>query len=192
MPIPRLHRDRTALLVIDVQERLLPSLYQGAIVARHCGILMAIADRLGIPVLVTEQHVRGLGPSVPAVADRIRPDHLRVEKTRFSAAVPEVLRHLDAHDISSVLLCGAETHVCVLQTALDLLAGGRHVFLATDAITSGARDQIRPGFLRMLEAGALPTGVIGATYELLADSADPAFRDCLALVKRLEPLECVL
>lgn len=192
MPISRLQRDRTALLVIDVQERLLPTLHQGEAVAHHCGLLMAIADRLGLPVLVTEQHVRGLGPSVPAVAGRLRPQHLRFEKTRFSAALPQVRAALDERGVTTLLVCGAETHVCVLQTALDLLAWGRHVYLATDAISSGARDQIAPGYRRMFAAGALPTGVLGATYELLGDSSDPAFKDCLGLVKTMRPVEPVL
>lgn len=183
MPIPRLRRESTALLVIDVQERLQPTIHLGTDVAANCGMLLDVADALGLPTIVTEQYVRGLGHSVAAVRDRIRPGTPVVEKTRFSGAVPDVLRILDERRVANVLLCGVEAHVCVLQTALDLLAGGRQVFLATDAISSGQRDQVHPAFERMQRAGAVLSGTLGATYELLGDAADPSFKTCLALVK---------
>ncbi len=192
MPIPRLRLDRTALLVIDVQERLLPTIHQGEAVAHHCTVLLDVARELGMPAVITEQYVKGLGHSVPAIAQRAGPSATVVEKTRFSAATPEVLARLERAGAGSVLLCGVEAHVCVMQTTLDLLAGGRQVFLATDAISSGARDQIRPAFQRMLRAGAVPTGVLAATYELLGDAADPRFRSCLQLVKGLRPFDGVL
>lgn len=185
MPIPRLRRENTALLVIDVQERLLPTIHLGEAIAANCGILLDVANSLGLPSIVTEQYVRGLGHSVAPIRDRIRSDVPTIEKTQFSAAVPDVLRFLDARAISTVLLCGIEAHVCVLQTALDLLAGGRLVFLATDAISSGQRDQIPHAFARMQAAGAVRTGTLGATYELLGDASDPAFRPCLAVVKEV-------
>jgi nicotinamidase-related amidase len=183
MPIPRLHRSDTALLVIDVQERLAPTIHRGEDVAVNCGILLDVADALGLRTIVTEQYVRGLGHSVQQVRDHIRPGTPVIEKTRFSAVVPEVRALLDGWGTASVLLCGVEAHVCVLQTALDLLAGGRQVFLATDAISSGQRDQIGPAFERMVRAGAALTGTLGATYELLGDASDPAFRACLGIVK---------
>ncbi len=183
MPIPRLHRADTALLVIDVQERLAPTIHRGEDVAVNCGILLDVADALGLRTIVTEQYVRGLGHSVAAVREHIRPGTPVIEKTRFSALVPEVRSLLDGWGIGSVLVCGVEAHVCVLQSTLDLLAGGRQVFLATDAISAGQRDQIRPAIERMLRAGATLTGTLGATYELLGDASDPAFRQCLNLVK---------
>ena len=183
MPIPRLHRDGTALLVIDLQERLLPTIHLGNDIAFNCGVLMDVADSLGLPTLVTEQYVRGLGHSVATIRERIRPSTPVIEKTRFSAAVPPVMAFLEERRIGTVLLCGIESHVCVLQTALDLLAGGRRVFLATDAISSGQADQVPHAFARMQAAGAVRTGTLGATYELLADAVDPAFKACLALVR---------
>jgi nicotinamidase-related amidase len=183
MPIPRLRRDGTALLVIDVQERLLPTIHLGTEVAFNCGILLDVAHALGLPALVTEQYVRGLGHSVTSVRERVRPGVPVIEKTRFSAVVPDVSRFLDERRISTVLLCGIEAHVCILQTALDLLASGRLVFLATDAISSGQRDQIPHAFARMEAAGAVRTGTLGATYELVGDAADPAFKVCLGFAK---------
>lgn len=189
MPIPRLRRDSTALLVIDVQERLLPTIAHGEDVAVNCGILLDVADALGLPSLVTEQYVRGLGRTVPGLRERIRPTTPVVEKTRFSAVVPEVTAFLDRHRIGNVLVCGIEAHVCVLQTTLDLLAGGRQVFLATDAISSGQADQVPQAFARLERAGAVRTGTLGATYEMLGDAADPAFKACLAVVKGFRPVQ---
>ncbi len=183
MPIPRLRRDSTALLVIDVQERLQSSIHLGTDVAFNCGLLLDVAATLGLPTLVTEQYVKGLGRTVEALRAKIRPGTLIVEKTRFSAAVPETVAFLDRHRITSVLVCGVETHVCVLQTSLDLLAGGRQVFLVTDASSSGQRDQISPALQRLQAAGAVLTGTLGATYELLGDAADPQFKECLSIVK---------
>ena len=94
MPIPRLRLDRTALLVIDVQERLLPTIHQGEAVAHHCTVLLDVARELGMPAVITEQYVKGLGHSVPAIAQRAGPSATVVEKTRFSAATPEVLSGL--------------------------------------------------------------------------------------------------
>ncbi len=183
MPIPRLRRESTALLVIDVQERLQPTIHLGTDVAHNCGLLLDVAHALGLPSVVTEQYVKGLGHSVPAIRERIRPGTPVVEKTRFSGAVPEVVGFLDERRVANVLLCGVEAHVCVLQTALDLLASGRQVFLVTDAISSGQHDQVHPAFERMQRAGGVLSGTLGATYELVADAADPAFKACLGIVK---------
>lgn len=191
MPIPRLRRGRTALLVVDVQERLLPTIHQGQAVAANCGTLMDVAAVMGLPTIVTEQYVKGLGRSVAEVASRIRPTTARVEKTRFSAAVPDVVAVLNDSSIATVLVCGVEAHVCVLQTALDLLAHGRQVFLVHDAVSSGDPTQVNTALDRLVTAGAVVTGCLGAAYELLGDAADPAFRDVLGLVKRLVPISHV-
>jgi nicotinamidase-related amidase len=82
-------------------------------------------------------------------------------------------------------VCGVEAHVCVLQTVLDLVGAGWTVFHATDAISAGQPDQVAPAFRRMERAGALPSGTLGAMYELVSDAADPRFRDILALAKQV-------
>jgi nicotinamidase-related amidase len=183
MPIPRLSPDACSLLVIDVQERLLPTITAGEAIAHNCGLLAAGAAALGLPILVTEQYVKGLGPTVAPIADRLPSGTPRVEKTRFSAVVSETERFLREHRRPTVLVCGIEAHVCVLQTTLDLLARGWSVFLATDAISSGQADQIAPAFARMQAAGATFTGTLGALYELVGDASDPRFKSILPLAK---------
>jgi len=188
MPIPRLDADRTVLLVIDVQERLLPTIADAEAIVANCAALAEGAGALGLPVAVTEQYVKGLGPTVPALRAALPAGTEVVEKTRFSGLVPGIEAFLARHRAATVLLCGVEAQVCVLQTALDLLAGGRRVFLATDAISAGQTDQIEPAFARMRAAGAVPTGVLGALYELVRDAADPRFKSLLPLVKRVRPV----
>jgi nicotinamidase-related amidase len=85
-----------------------------------------------------------------------------------------------------VLVCGVEAHVCVLQTVLDLQAGGRQAFVCTDAVSASQRDQIQPALARMGAAGAVMTGVLSAMYELLGDCANENFRACLELAKSIQ------
>ncbi len=187
MPIPRLRADETSLLVIDLQERLMPTIHDADRTVLHASLLVELAARLEIPVLVTEQYVRGLGPTVPAVQSALdRAGCLKVEKTRFSGCVPEVLEALRASGRGHVLVCGIEAPVCVLQTTLDLIAHGFVPWLVTDAISGSEPAQIPVAFRRMEAAGAIATGLMSALYELLGDASNPAFRGCLELAKRVD------
>ncbi len=182
MPIPRLRQDQTALLVVDVQERLMPTIFEADRMVRGCGILIRMANELGLPVIVTEQNPRGLGGTV-APLRQILSGCDAIEKTMFSACTPEVVRQLEATARTTVLVCGIEAHVCVLQTTLDLLARGVQPFLVSDAISAGQADQIPWALARMQRAGAVVTGIVSAMYELMRDATHPAFKACLALAK---------
>jgi nicotinamidase-related amidase len=183
MPLPRLRADSAALIVVDVQERLLPTIVDRDRVIENCAILLRMARELEIPSIVTEQYVKGLGRTDERVAAAMPDPSWRVEKTRFSALVDIVEERLHEWSRSSVIVCGIEAHVCVLQTVLDLQATGRQAFVCTDAVSAAQRDQIAPAFERMVSAGATMTGVMSAMYELLGDAGHPAFRTCLALAK---------
>ena len=185
MPIPRLSLERTALLVIDVQERLLPTIFDGDRVVANCAAALELAKALGMPAIVTEQYTKGLGHSAAPIASAASGHAHVFEKTRFSALIPEVDALLSSRRCDDVLICGVEAHVCVQQTVLDLLAAGRQPFLLTDAISAGRPDQIAPAFRRMERSGATPSGVLGAAYELLGDAAHPQFRSVLGIVKTL-------
>ena len=185
MPIPRLSLERTALLVIDVQDRLLPTIHDAERVVANCAAALELARALGLPALVTEQYVKGLGHSAPAIAAAAAGHAEIIEKTRFSALVPEVDAFLSSRRTDDVLVCGVEAHVCVQQTVLDLLASGRQPYLLSDAVSAGRADQIAPAFRRMERAGAVPSGVLGAAYEILGDAAHPQFKAVLGIVKTL-------
>ena len=187
MPIPRPTIDRAALLVIDVQEKLLPTIFDAERVVTNCAAALKLAQTLGLPAIVTEQYTKGLGHSAPAILEAAG-SHARVfEKTRFSALTPEVDSLLSARRCDDVLIAGVEAHVCVAQTVLDLLASGRQPYLLLDAISAGQVDQISPALRRLEKAGAVPTGVLAAAYELLGDAAHPQFRAVLGIVKTLQP-----
>lgn len=183
MAPPRMRPEDTLLLVVDVQERLMPTIAAAPRVEANCATLARAAGMLGIPVICTEQYVRGLGHTAAAVREALPAGTAVIEKTRFSAVTDEVRALLRGHARPNVLVCGVEAHVCVQQSVLDLCAGGWNAFLATDAISAGQADQVAPAFRRMERAGAVPSGTLGAMYELLADAAHPKFRDLLQLAK---------
>lgn len=160
----------------------MPSIHESERLVRNCSILMRMADALGLPTIVTEQNPQGLGATVPALAQHMGERHA-ITKTRFSACVDDVVAQLEAANRSTVLICGIEAHVCVLQSVLDLAARGRQVFLVSDAISCGQPDQLPWAFERMQGAGAIVTGIVSAMYELMHDSTHPAFRTCLGLAK---------
>ena len=183
MEIARLVPDRAVLLVVDIQQRLMPTLTDAGRLTANSAALLRMADALSVPVVVTEQNPRGLGPTVEEVARELPSSAMRVEKTVFSAFVEEVKSTLLGLGRPEVLVCGIEAHVCVLQSVLDLLANGFRPFVVTDAISAGQRDQIAPALRRMEAAGAVPTGVVSAMYELMHDARHPAFRRCLEVAK---------
>jgi nicotinamidase-related amidase len=171
----------TALLVIDVQEKLLPLIPQGAALVRNVAFLIDAATALGMPVHATEQYPRGLGPTVPELAARLptRPD-----KTAFSGcAVPGLVEALHRAARPKVVVAGMETHVCVLQTALDLLALDFRVFIPVDAVAARFAIDHDTALRRLEQAGAVLTTVEGCAFEWVGGSAHPQFKAISKLVQ---------
>jgi nicotinamidase-related amidase len=171
----------TALLVVDVQEKLMVKIPSATALVRNIAFLIDAAELLGLPVTATEQYPRGLGPTVPELARRIpqRPD-----KVAFSCcAVPSVAEGFRKAGRSKIVLAGIESHVCVLQTALDLLAQDFRVYLATDAI--GSRYAVDHEFaLRRLEkAGAVLTTAEMCVFEWVNGADHPKFKQISLLVQ---------
>ena len=185
MPIPRIQLDRAALLVIDVQDRLLPTIFDADRVVANCAASLTLADALAIPAIVTEQYTKGLGHSAPAIREAAGTRAPIIEKTRFSALTPEVDAFLASRRAEDILIAGVEAHVCVAQTVLYLLATGRQPYLLIDAISAGQPGQIAPALRRLERAGAIPSGILPAAYEMLGDAAHPQFRAVLGVVKTL-------
>ena len=185
MPIPRLTIGDTALLVIDMQEKLLPAIVDRDRIVNNCGVLIKAAVELGVPLLVTEHYPNGLGRTVQPLTDAMVDPAARIEKTRFSAAIQLVVEFLQGWRSTNILLCGIEAHVCVLQSALDLQASGRQCFVASDAISASHPDQVAPATRRWEAAGVVTTGVMSAMYELLGDANHPARRACVELAKQI-------
>jgi nicotinamidase-related amidase len=171
----------TGLLVVDVQDKLLPLIPDARTLVRNIAFLIDVARLLDMTVQATEQYPRGLGPTTAELAGRL--PH-RPEKTAFSCcAIPDVVQafHLGARP--KVVLCGLETHVCVLNTALDLLALDFRVYIAVDAVGARYRLDHDVALRRLEQAGAIPTTVEGCAFEWIGGAGHPRFKDVSRLVQ---------
>lgn len=179
----KLDRSRAALLVVDVQEAFRPVVLNFDEVAGSVATLVRAAGILSLPVFVTEQYPRGLGHTVPEVAEHLGAV-TPIEKVAFSACdaegFPACVR--DARR-DQVLLCGIESHVCVNQTAQDLLRDGMEVHVVQDAVSSRTEANRALGLHKMESTGAVVTSVEMALFELLREAGTPEFKEVQALVK---------
>jgi nicotinamidase-related amidase len=171
----------TGLLVIDVQDKLLPLIPDTHALIANIGFLIDAAHLLEMTVQATEQYPRGLGPTTAALAARLphRPD-----KTAFSCcAIPEVVEAFHRGARPKVVLCGIETHVCVLNTALDLLALDFRVFVAVDAVASRFRIDHDVALRRLEQVGAILTTAEGCVFEWVGGAGHPRFKEVSRLVQ---------
>jgi nicotinamidase-related amidase len=179
----RLRSEETILLIVDVQERLVPAIFESQSVVHSCTTLAQAAQALQIPVIVTEQYPEKLGATVPEIRGVLH-QFQPLSKKQFSSCTPEVMDVLKStFERRSILLCGVEAHVCVQQTALDLLANDFDVFVARDAISSRTIANAEIGWQRMIGAGAIPVSVESALFELLQTADHPQFKAVHQLIK---------
>ncbi len=181
-----LDRRNTVLLLVDVQERLFAAMPAQArtAVERNARILIEGAKVLGLPVFLSEQYPRGLGPTLPALVAAL-PEGVRpFEKLAFSCAeVPSFIEALAATGRRQVVLCGMETHVCVFQTARDLARGGADVHVASDAVCSRSVENREVGLGLLARAGATLSSTEAVLFDLLGRAGSPEFKAISALVK---------
>jgi nicotinamidase-related amidase len=170
-----LTRDRTALVVVDVQQGFRPYASFEA-VAGACATLLEAARILGLRTLVSEQYPKGLGLSAPELGLQ---DERLIEKTVFSAARAE---GFDLAGAEQAIVCGIETHVCVSQTVHDLLADGIEVHVPADAVGSRHPIDYECGLERMVGAGAVLSTVETALFELLERAGTPEFKAVQKLI----------
>ena len=177
----RMAPHETAVLVVDVQEKLMPKIVGAGDIVRNIGFVLDAAPLVGVVVVATEQYPKGLGPTVPELAKRLpdRPDKL----TFSSCGVPDLTESLHRKGRSRVLLVGIEAHVCILNTALDLLAEGFRVYLAVDAVGSRYAIDRDTALQRMQQAGAILTTAETAVFEWTGGAAHPQFKKLSALVQ---------
>ena len=177
--------EDTGLLVVDVQEKLVPSIANHGRVVWNCRRLVDGADLLGLPVVATEQYPKGLGPTVEELAERLGdiPD-----KTAFSCGeCSEVFERLRNRNVHRLLICGIETHVCVQQTVMDLLADGWRVYIAVDAVGSRFDVDYRTALGRMESSGATLTTTEAALFEWCQTADRPEFKQISRLVREELP-----
>jgi nicotinamidase-related amidase len=181
----KLDADRTALLVIDVQEKLLPLIADHERVLANIQRLIRGAAIFDVPVVATEQYPQGIGVTEAGVAGELASAAARRhQKMAFSVCGDEGLRaELNRIDRPQFILAGIETHVCVLQTALDLIAQDYGVFVCADATGSRAKLDYDLGLARMRQAGAIVTTVESALFELCRECGTQRFKRMLRLIK---------
>lgn len=176
----------SVLVVIDIQERLAAAMVPAARagVIRNTQILLQAAACLGVPALVTEQYPKGLGPTVAELVDALPPGTPRLEKTCFSCAAAESFpAALEAGGRPQVILVGMEAHVCVLQSALELLAVRREVFVVEDACCSRNQANHANAMDRLRAAGVVVTNTESLLFEWLRDARNEHFKAISALLR---------
>jgi nicotinamidase-related amidase len=180
-----LEAERCALLVVDIQQKLLPPIFQKEQLLRNAQLLIRAAGVMKIPAIVTTQYAKGLGGTVPEIASLL-PQTEAIDKNLFSCFGSEafctLLKRLPGNR-NTVLLCGMESHICVMQTALAALREGYIVHIASDAVSSRAEFNWKMGLDRMRTAGAVLSSTEMMIYELMKSSAAPAFKEMLPYLK---------
>ena len=176
-----LRTDNTACLIVDIQERLTPALHEAERFTAACTLLIQGLHALGIPMMATEQYPQGLGTTLPEIKSLL-PDTPFVEKTRFSAVLPETEDFIRRHNAQNIVLIGAETHICMLQTAQDLLAAGFAVFVPQECAASRTAENKANGLQQIREAGGTVSNIESLLFMLLKDAAHPQFKAVSKLI----------
>ncbi|MDI9369336.1 MAG: isochorismatase family protein [Synergistaceae bacterium] len=184
MSVFRLRRNSAQLLMIDIQERLLPAIHGHETIRRDVLKLARAAEVLGVPFCYTEQYPRGLGPTDGELLKALPQGAVRFEKNAFSCCDEEGFDSvIEAQNRPVVVLFGIETHICVLATALDLLEQGRRVAVASDACGSRLPEHSSLALDTMRNSGALILPVETVIYHIMERSGTPEFKELLPLFK---------
>lgn len=185
-----LDRARSALVVIDVQERYLPHLFEGPRMVEAVRRLIEGAKRVGVPILVSEQYPRGLGHTAPILQDALPAGCAPIEKSTLSClGAPAFAARLRDSGRRQVVVAGIEAHACVNQTVHELLEEGFAVHLVVDAVTSRFPRDCEAALVRLERAGAVPTTVEAVLLEWVRTAASPDFQAMRALIR--DPLPAV-
>jgi nicotinamidase-related amidase len=182
----RLHRADAFLLIIDVQEKLMPAVDGHEDVARNIDRLVRGCRVLDVPPLLTEQYVKGLGPTITPVRRALEETfgYDPIEKNCFSGfGCAELVTALRLLQKKQAIVCGIETHVCVYQTVVDLLANGYEVTIIADAVGSRAPSNKDVALRRMVSEGAKLSSTEMALFEMLVNAGTDEFREISRLVK---------
>ena len=180
-----LDRQRAALAVIDMQEAFRSIISDFDEIAARIATVVQAAQLLDVPLIVTEQYPQGLGRTVPEIVGYFPDGTAPIEKLSFSACgVQEFDTRLREHHVEQVMLCGIEAHICVSQTAHDLLQNGYQVHLLSDAVATRLPRNREVGINKMAKAGAIISSIETALFEL-CPAGTPEFKQMQALVKAL-------
>ena len=182
-PEMRIKRENSAALLIDIQDRLFPHMHQKDELLRKCTILIEGLQVLGIPLVITEQYPKGLGKTVDALSTLVTQDPL-IEKIAFSCCdEPAVLQTAALQKRKTIIICGIEAHVCVLQTVIDLLESGYIPVVVVDCISSRNPQDKGTAVERMRSEGAVISSCESILFELARVAGTDEFKAISRLVK---------
>lgn len=183
---PLCSAEHSQLLIIDIQERLAGAMPDKVLdkVLRNTGVLIHAARELAIPVTRSEQYPRGLGDTVSAIASALDDTVARIEKTCFSCFGADGFNALlHSRQKPQIVLTGIETHICVLQTALQLHQQGYAVYVVEDAVCSRHKQHHQNAITRLRQHGVIISNVESVLFEWLRDASHPAFKSLAKLIK---------
>ncbi len=179
----RVSRHESLGVIIDIQERLFPHIYQREVLENNVGILIQGLQLLQIPILVTQQYTRGLGETIPSVVDMINPFHM-IEKIAFSCCdESNFLAELTRFNKKFVIIAGIETHVCILQTVPDLIDNGYVPVVVEDCVSSRKENDKRIAIERIRQEGGMITTYESILLELCRVAGSETFKAISKLIK---------
>lgn len=180
----RITRQNTSGLIVDIQERLFPVMWEKERLLKNCQLFIQGLLKLNVPVTVTQQYTRGLGETIEGIKT-VFTDFNYIEKREFSCCdEPSVIEKLRQEQAKNVLICGIESHVCVLQTAIDLKESGFNPVVVIDGVSSRTTESIDMAKERFRYEGIMMTSVESILFELTRTSAAPEFKAISNLVKQ--------
>lgn len=178
------NKDNTLLLVIDLQEKLMPAIYESDRIIKNSACLLKVFEMYGIKKIATEQYPKGLGQSVDEIKENLDDENI-FSKTSFDAITDEVSSYLKENKITNVIITGAETHICVYQTVRRLLFEGYKVFVVEDAVSSFNKEQKDLGLKAISDMGASLVNTEMLMFDLASDAKDENFKEISKMVKNL-------
>ena len=178
------NKENTLLLVIDLQEKLMPAIYESDRIIKNSACLLKVFEMYGIKKIATEQYPKGLGQSVDEIKENLDDEYI-FSKTSFDAITDEISSYLKENKITNVIITGAETHICVYQTVRRLLFEGYKVFVVEDAVSSFNKEQKDLGLKAMSDMGASLVNTEMLMFDLASDAKDENFKEISKMVKNL-------
>lgn len=175
-----LDANNSILVIIDIQEKLVNAAYNGGKTVTNISIISKAVQMLSIPTLITEQYPKGLGATVENIKNN---EAFIIEKTSFSAFnEPKFRQKIESLNCRQVILCGIETHICVLQTAIDLFKNGYEVYVLKDCVSSRSEEEQNSGLELLKQYGIKVITVETALFQWLKSSEHPLFKDIQKLI----------
>ncbi|MCG3700716.1 hydrolase [Aliarcobacter butzleri] len=179
----RIRVEDALFCLVDVQERLFPHIGNKEILEKNLLTLVKGLKVLNVPFIVNEQYKKGIGETIPSLKELVE-TYSSYEKTTFSCCQNDkTMKAIKNTNKKVVIVAGIETHVCVLQTCIDLLENGFKVVLVTDCCSSRKENDTKFAIKRLIQAGVIPTTYESILFELTLDAKNPCFKEISSLVK---------